>query len=538
MNPIRLSQRPLALLLACLVALSSLSCYSRNRMNSSRLPKIQNIQGLEFVLLDASAPISNVWLLSHPNFEKEALSARLDHATEAFGQRIVSIRTNGDRKASKDLVLIYITPMAAKALADTMTTRLDYKEITKIEVFEPDAGKVVGTILLGLGGCAALSLVALIIACNCPHVYAEAPDGSRQLEGSLYSGAVYPKLERSDYLPLDHLQPVDNQYKIWLVNQEAQRQHTNLAALEVIDHAPGLQTVFDKYGTLHTLLAPKAPFEATNASGKNVLNEVTAQDQHTFLGDLANPSADAVEKLTLSFAKPDGAQKAKLLLRAKTDPWVDYVYFEFQNALGEYADEVNRKYSRKSAAENQRWIEGQNLPIAVWLETSPNHWAKTDHFALAGGSAFREDVLPLDLSKVSGNMVRVRLEFGFHFWEIDRAALDFSEDQPVLQTTLRPLSVQNHQSQDVTASLTDDDGLYYHQPQIGDEARLQFEVPPLRPGYERSLVLHAKGYYEVLHQNAAGRPSLSKLNAWKKENALPRLSVERWRSAQGLSISQ
>ncbi|MBC7775024.1 MAG: hypothetical protein H7246_06250 [Phycisphaerae bacterium] len=536
MNPIRLSQRPLALFLACLVALSSLSCYSRNRMQSSRLPKIQNIQGLEFLLIDASAPISNVWLLSRPKFEQNALSARLDRATEAFGQRIASIRTNGDRKASKDLVLIYITPKTAMALADTLTTRLDYKEITRIEVFEPDAGKVVGTILLGLGGCAALSLIALIIACNCPHVYTEAPDGTRQLEGSLYSGAVYLKLERSDYLPLEHLQPIDNHYKIWLVNQEAQRQHTNLAALEVIDHAPGLQPIFDKYGTLHTLQAPQAPFDATNVSGKNVLNEVIAQDLNTFLGDLNNPSADAVEKLTLSFAKPAGAKKAKLLLRAKTDQWVDYVYYEFQNALGQYADEVNRKYSQKSAAENQAWIEDQKLPIAVWLETSPGHWIKTDHFALAGGSAFREDVLPLDLSKIAGDVVRVRLEFGFHFWEIDRTALDFSEDQSVLQTTLRPLSAQDDEGQDVTASLTDDDGFYYHQPNLGDEASLQFEVPPLQPGLERSLVLRAKGYYEVLHQNAPGRPSLFKLNAWKKENALPRLSMERWRSAQGLSI--
>jgi len=536
MNPIRLSQRPLALFLACLMALSSFSCYSRYKMQSSRLPKIKSIKGLEFVLLDTSAPITNVWLLSKTNFEQDALSARLDRASEAFGLRIASINTNGDRKASKDLVLIYINPNVAMSLADTLTTKLDYKDITKIEVFEPDAGKVVGSILIGLGGCAALSLVVLAIACNCPHVYAEAPDGARPLEGSLYSGAVYPNLERSDYLPLEHLQPIGNQYKIWLVNQEAQRQHTNLAALEVLDHLPGLQPVFDKYGTLHTLQIPQAPFEATNISGKNVLDEVLAQDLKTFLGDLDNPSADAVEKLTLSFKKPPGVQKAKLLLRAKTDQWVDYIYHEFQNALGQYADEVNRKYRRKSAAENQTWIEDQKLPIAVWLETSPGHWKKADHFALAGGSAFRDDVLSLDLSEVKGEVVHLRLEFGFHFWEIDRAALDFSENQSVLQTTLRPISVQNHHGQDVTSSLMDDDELYYDQPNMGDEASLQFEVPPLLPGHERSLILRAKGYYEVLHQNAPGRPSIFKLNAWKRENALPRLSEERWQRAKGMSI--
>lgn len=507
-------------------------------MRSSRLPKVQHIEGLEFILLDASAPISNVWVLSNAKFGQDALSARLDRATEALGSHIASINSNADRKASKDLVLIYINSLAAKSLSDTMTTTLDYKHITKIEVFEPDAGKLIVGCLMALGGLSAIALIGLIIACNCPHVYTEAPDGSRQLEGSLYSGAVYPILERSDYLPLNHLRPIKNQYKIWLSNQEAQRQHTNLVALEVIDHAPGLNPVFDKYGVLHTLQAPQAPFDASNVNGKNVLQEIVAQDHFTFLGDLEHPSDDGVEKLSLRFAKPDGAQTAKLLLRAKTNQWVDYIYHEFQNALGQYADEVNLKYSQKSAAENQAWIEDQKLPIAVWLETSPGLWVKIEHFALTGGSAFKEEVLQIDLSQISGSEIHIRLEFGFHFWEIDRVALDFSENQAVQQSTLRPIAAQTHLGQDVSASLTDDDGLYYHQLNMGDEASLQFEAPPLSTGLERSFVLRAKGYYEVLHQNAPGRPSIFKLKAWKKGNALPQLSVACWRKAKGLSISQ
>lgn len=534
MNPIRHFQHPLALFLAFLVAVSSLSCYSRVRMNNSRLSKIKNIKGLEFLIIDSSAPISNVWLMSNPKFEQEKLTARLDRASEAFGERIVSISSNAERKASRDLVLIYISPTIAKSFADTLTTQLDYKHISKIEVFEPDAGKVVGIIFAGIGGCAVLSLIALLIACNCPHVYSEAPDGSRHLEGSLYSGAVYPQLERSDYLPLQHLQPIGNQYKIRLANQESQHQHTNLVALEVLDHAPGLRPVFDKYGQLHTLAAPQPPLAATDVSGKNVLAEITAKDQKIFLGDLENPSNDAVEKLTLTFAKPAGAKQAKLLLNAKNSDWLDVTYFEFQNALGQYADEVARKYQKKSAAENLAWAERQKIPLAVWLETLPGKWERVEHFDLPGASAFRDAVLPLDLSRVQGGEVKIRLEFGFHFWEIDRAALDFSADQAVQQTTLRPLAALDQTGQDITAGLTDDDGQYYHQPNVGDEASITFEVPPLAPGQERSLVLRAKGHYEVMHQNAPGRPSIFKLKAWEKENALPRLSRERWQELKNV----
>lgn len=536
MHPIRFFQRPIGLFLALLIASSSLSCYSKYQMRTSRLPKVQNLQGLEFVVIDSSAPISNVWVVSNPKFEEEAMYAQFNRASEAFGARIASINTNADRKASQNLVMIYINSSTASSFSDTLATRLDYKNISKIEVFEPDAGKVVGIVLGGIGGCAIISIIALIIACNCPHVYVEAPDGARQLQGSLYSGAIYPQLERSDYLALQNIQPVDNQLKIILANQESQHQHTNLVALEVLDHAPGLRPVFDKYGQLHTISNPQPPLSASDVTGKNVLDEILAKDGQIFVGDLSNTSSEATEKLSVQFSKPQGVKHAKLLLNAKNSHWLDYTYFEFQNALGEYADEATRKYRKKSAAENQAWADRQKIPLAVWIETSPGQWEKTEQFDLQGASVFRDAVLPLDLSRVQGNTVNIRLEFGFHFWEINQVALDFSDNQTVVQNTLRPLEAHDQSGRDITTSLLEDDTQYYDQPSIGDEASIRFQLPPLLPGHERSLVLRGKGHYEVLHQNAPGRPNPFKLKSWEKENALPKLARKRWLAAQGLVL--
>ena len=509
--------------------LSSLCCYSRQQMHSSRLRQINSLEGLKFVLLDAGSPVTNVWRVSNPKFEQNALTGRLDRASVDLGVQIASVHSNADQQANKDLVLIYLSPVAAKSLPDTLSARLEYKDITRIEVFEPDAGKTIGLALGIAGGLALIGLVALVIACNCPHVYAEGPDGASQLEGSLYSGAIYPQLERADWLPMRQLQPVGNQYQLRLVNQESQHQHTNLLALEVLDHAPGLQPVFDQYGQLHTLASPQTLLTATNVSGQDVRHEILAADEKIFLGDLDNQHPDATERLTLTFAKPARARQAKLLLNAKNSDWLDYTYFEFQNALGQYADEVARKYRRLPAAENLAWTERQKIPLAVWLETVPGQWEKVDYFHLPGASAFRQAVLPLDLTRVPGDVVRLRLEFGFHFWEIDYVALDSSLDQPVQQTTLRPVSAITQTGADQTVALTDDDDHYYEQPGIGDEARIVFEAPPLLPGYERSLVLRAKGHYEILFSPAPGRPGLSRLKAWDKEYALPRLSRERWR---------
>ena len=538
MQVLRRCPSALALLLVLTAIGSILGCYSRRQMATTRLTKI-DIRELEFLVLDGTMPKRQVWVLSNLIIGEQALSARFDRASVPLIRQISDIRSNADLEGNRHRVLIYLRPSAVKISGDTSITRLDYHNVAKIEVFEPDAGKTVGVALaITVGSAIAVGLITLLIACNCPHVYAEAPAGTHHLEGSLYSGAIYPSLERSDYLPLQHLQAVDGQYHIRLANQESQHQHTNLLALEVLDHAPGLRPMFDKYGQLHSLASPQAPLAATDVSGKNVLGEVLVADEKIFVGDLENARPEATERLTLTFAKPAQARQAKLVLNAKNSDWLDYTYFEFQNALGQYADAVARKYRRLSAAENLAWAERQKIPLAVWLETTPGHWEKADYFQLAGASTFRRDVLSLDLARVQGDFVRVRLEFGFRFWEIDYAALDCSADQPVRQTTLRPIIAVDQKGADVTAALTDDDDRYYGQPQLGDEARVAFEVPPLVPGQVRSLVLRAKGHYEVLHPPAPGRPSLSHLKAWSKENALPRLSRERWRQIDHRTVNQ
>ncbi len=496
------------------------------------------IQHLEFFALDASSRSLQVWVLSDVKIEATGLTARFDRASEALAREISSMHGNAAMKRHPNRVLIYVNHSTAKAYGDTLTTHLNDKDIYRIVVFNPKAGKRIQTALMIAGVVVLAGGIAMLIVCNCPHVYAEGTDGASQLQGSLYSGAIYPQLERSDWLPMPQLQPIGNQYHIRLANQESQHQHTNLVALEVLDHAPGLQTVFDKYGQLHTLAAPQAPLAATDVSGKNVLPEVIAADEKIFVGDLENEGPDATERLTLRFIKPAHVQRAKLLLNVKNSDWLDYTYFEFQDALGQYADEVDRKYRRSPAAKNLAWSERQKIPLAVWLETASGHWEKIDYFNLTGASVFRQVVLPLDLTRVPGDVVHLRLEFGFHFWEIDYAALDFSADQPVRQTTLRPLSALDQTGQNVLASLLNDDDRYYDQPNVGDEARIAFEVPPLAPGQERSLVLQAKGHYEVLHPSAPGRPSLFKLKAWEKENALPRLSRERWRAVNRLTLHQ
>ena len=56
----------------------------------------------------------------------------------------------------------------------------------------------------------------------------------------------------------------------------------------------------------------------------------------------------------------------------------------------------------------------------------------------SGPMALKKDVLVLDLSATGNEQLRIRLESGFLFWEIDWVALDFSDPVPVTVQTLLP----------------------------------------------------------------------------------------------------
>jgi len=513
----------------CLLAFGSVNCFSRYKIKTGWLSNI-NPEKRNLYVIDAAKPETHVWQLSKVKMGDSSLTARFDRTSYLLADQLAHIRKNSQKRENRDNVLVYVYPETAKAYGDTLSTRLDFVNISKIEVFKPDAGKVVGLVFGIAGGIAVAGGIALVIACQCPHVYVDTPDGP-QLEGEMFGGAAYPQLERHDWLPLPHLQAIDNQYKIHLANREHQNQHTNFLELEVLDVAPGIHPLFDKYGQLQTIAAPQAPASATDVLGKNVLAEVLHEDEKIYRGNPENDRPDATEYLNLTFAKPPGARQAKLVLNAKNNPWMDYIYFQFQDAMGKYADDIRKRYRAKSADANRAWLDRQKVQLDVWLETRPGHWGKVDFFNLAGSSTLKNSVLSLDLSQLRDDSVRLRLEFGFRFWEIDYAALDFSDNLPVQRHTLRPVSAVSQSGENVLPALIADDANYYDQPNLGDEATLVFEPPALASGQVRSFILHGRGHYEIHYAPATGKPNIFQLRAWDKENALPRFSREQWQAS-------
>lgn len=515
------------LLLVFLFQQSGCLYYQRYPLAKSRLAKIP-LENLSFYVIDSAHPLTKMWYVSDFKFEPKVMHCHLTKMAEVEAMEISMVRNRQDAKNSRNEVLLFAKPQFAMTLADTATMTINYEQFDKIEVYEINHGKTVGVVLASVGvAFLAISLVALLTKSSCPFVYAENPDGAL-FQGELYSGAVYPQLERHDWLPMPGLLPREGEYQVRLANRAREIQHTNVLELLVVDHAPGTEVLWDKNGAVQTIRQPFEPVQAVDLQGVDKKSHIVRTDSLAFVGNTENPRHDALEGLVLTFDKPAEAQHAKLVIRAKNSFWMDYMYGLFLDEFGEYSPEIRQRYLKKSKEDIREWIFEQQIPLQVAIESKDGKWTPVDYFNLSGPMALKKDVVALDLSAFPGDQLRVRLTSGFQFWEIDYVAVDYTENERVAIQTLSPLSAIGQNGEDRTAALRNDDGLYYSQPNIGDEALIRYAMPMQAPGTQRSLLLHAKGHYEILREPVEGKPNLLYLQQFSRPGALPKYSRERW----------
>jgi hypothetical protein len=130
-------------------------------------------------------------------------------------------------------------------------------------------------------------------------------------------------------------------------------------------------------------------------------------------------------------------------------------------------------------------------------------------------------VVPVDLSDTDGGPIEIKLASGFLFWEIDYAAMDFTDNLDVVVQKLSPKKAIDEKGRNVLMPLLKEDGKYLNQPEIGDVATIVYE-PHLRKSATNthSYILHTKGYYEHI-RNFKNKPDLAFLNQFKRPNAFP-----------------
>ncbi len=403
---------------------------------------------------------------------------------------------------------LYVSPDSAITVNDGVIS-IPAANIAKAEIYSIDSGRTIGVVAGAAAGAFWTTIIIVWITkgLSCPFVYSE--DGADiQFEGEIYSGATAVPIERNDYLKLKALSPVDDLYRIRITNEVKEIQRTNLAELQVYDHPREVEILVDKYGVAHSVRNIMQPVTATDTYGRSLLPALSACDNARYFSEIRNDNL-LLDTISLSFDRPHNSTSAKLVISAKNTMWLDYMFGRLSDMFGNRYDEWVKIRNKRSPEYLKQWSLDQGIPLAVYLETASG-LEFVDYYNVPGPAKDKKDILSIDLSRVTGDRVNIRLVSGVLFWDFDYAGMDFSEEVNVTCTTVPVENAVDETGKEISSLLLHDDDKYLVQPEINNEARLSFMVPPPVPGTERSVFLHSKGNYQPL-RDAGGKPDMDLL---------------------------
>ena len=368
---------------------------------------------------------------------------------------------------------------------------------------------------------------------SCPFIYIQDGDTERFM-GELFSGSVTENMARHDFMPLPGFEPVDGIYQLRIANEMKERQYTDLAVLEAVEHPAGMEVLMTPEGMPILFAAPQLPVEAVTDQGTNCATLMVERDGIAY--DFTDESADNEDfsSLSLAFDNPTGSDQAHVILHVKNTMWSGTMYEAFTSMFGGRYDDYVEHQRNRSAEQKTQWLKDQGQMLEVQLRRD-GQWETVHWVNLPGPYAFRSEVVPLDLSNTSKESVELRLVAGYHFWELDYAVIDYTEQPGLSKTPLALLSAEDEQGQDVASHLLEVDGDYLERLFIGADATLKFQaLPAPEPGNARSLFMHAYGYYEPIREYE-GIPNMTELRKFKEPGHFARFSKERFNDIAGIT---
>ena len=175
----------------------------------------------------------------------------------------------------------------------------------------------------------------------------------------------------------------------------------------------------------------------------------------------------------------------------------------------------------------EKWITEQKIPLQVSLRDE-SAWKEMTSVTTIGPLANRDLVVPIEVPVTSEEYVEIKLSAGFHFWDVDYAAIDYSEDNGFTVNETTPVAATTEGGEDVTTNLSEADGLFNHQLFTGTTTTLFFKHQAPAPGNSQTYFLRSKGYYEPV-RDYSGKPDVAFLKQFRQPGALARYSAQIYR---------
>jgi hypothetical protein len=330
---------------------------------------------------------------------------------------------------------------------------------------------------------------------SCPLVYSW--NGQQFVfDAEPFAGAVSKGLERDDFAELENLKAIDGMYRLRVANEMTESDYVNRMQLQVVDHPPGTRVAMDADGGVHTIMAPVPPLRATDADGRDLRLWLEATDRRLWepLPEAGNTRAR--QELVLSFPKPAGADRVKLIANVQTGTLGARMIAEMLALRGSQLPWFYSMVDHVPAARDSllAWNLREELFILQIEVEERGGWHVRGR--LPGEALAPENiVVPLDIGGVEGDELRIRIRPPIGFWALNSFAVEYGLDQPVHIQHVLPSQAQDASGNDVLPALLDADDAYAALPKTDDWVHVDFPAPPQSNHLQRTVFLHSRGYY-------------------------------------------
>ena len=410
-------------------------------------------------------------------------------------------------------------------LKDGRRVEIPLSSVWRIYLTKNDPGKsIIGGLAVIAGAAVVIFAIAAATKESCPFVYSY--DGRQYVfDGEPYGGAICEGLKRTDWAQLEHLKPVDGEYRLLLTNEVDETQFTDELKLWIIDHRPECEVLLDANGKAYTVAQRIKPVRATDNRGKDQLLWLGENDLRSWESDLdtrnPNIAADLRDSIRLSFPKPEKARSAKLIVSGGTTLWGSQMLKRMIELRGEaipvWYEEMKSLPARQML---DLWNLREELYHLLVRVRVGNQWQTRGEILGCGPFITEERVVPLDLQGVEGDSVDIMLTPAAGFWQLNSFAMDYSASMHVDVQEISAKGITGDEGEDLLEVLSATDGVNYAAPRLGQKATVVFPVPPEKTGSRRTIFAKASGYYEM-HMNASGPPKTEMVNRIAMEPGFP-----------------
>jgi len=443
----------------------------------------------------------------------------------------------------QDVVLNEVHLYSQTPINDSAHLSVPLKDFDRVDVYQLDKKSTNHSTVSSIVGMTltTAAVVGIIVAAAdasksdptpAPQTYSCSPQvymtssNQAELQGTLYSGAVYASLERSDYLPLSISETGEGKIHVLVKGKNEEEIMLNRVQLVQVRHSENDHVLIDRKGKAFVYNNPVAPSRAIADIQSDMRKEILARDNNYYSFN-NHPEAAKSSDLIMDFEKPLNCSSGRLVINAKNSSWSYYLFSQFKGLYGDYYPTLIQKKDKADPEKVLQCELDQFLPILVSVNTKSG-WKFIDYFPTSGNTKSRSMIMDLDLKDfMDSNHLQVRLQTTFMFWDLDYAGMDYSTNDSFQTSYIAADRIFIKKPDSDCIELAADN---HSSVKINEREQLNLEFPvqtQTEKGMICSYFLSGTGYY---HDNTPmqGKPRFAELLRFTGKGAFDKYSREKY----------